>query len=565
MQVASRFRRPLLIALTGALVAAPWLAAPAIAGVAAGPVVGSVQTLDTSQYSPDSVRLGIDATGAATAFWTTSEGDAPLKYAVRPAGGQFGFSRPVRNAGSVGVSDQGAMLAMAEAANGAAFVAWAGENQVRYTTRSTAGELFASAGSAGNLGASVTVRELDVDVSDAGRLAAVWVDRAPDGLQTVRGLVGTIGQPFGAPVTLESAPSDVVLSTTQVEMDQDGRAMAVWDHDNGGSAADQVRMATAPADAGFGAATDYASVPVGPAYPSLAVAPDGTAVVSMAWNPGNASPTVVVGTGSVTGTRNPLQDLSIGVPGPGSHLAAVDDDGVAAVLVGAQPPDWVSGAGLWAFVSDERQDFSGSAGQMLSSHGTSHGPLPYRYELALTAGNGFTATWSGDPQGDDVDAVWSASTTGGVFDTPTQLSSAGTERVRAVRNASGDVVSAWDHEDVATPVQAAPVVRDTVAPNVTTAVVNPNPVRVGRTLKVSFVPEEDVLATVKIQTRGGKTLRTLRSRDLVAAGTSSVTKWNGRTAAGARVQPGHYTCWIEIIDAGGNRGTLTRGFRITSG
>ena len=530
------------------LLAAPF--AGAVPGV--GRVHGDVQTLDRGSDAFHDIRVGIDEAGTATALWTTTGRSASLRYAVRPRGGQFGFARPVTGA-DVQMRD----VATAEASNGASVAAWSGREEVQFATRGSAGQTFTRARSAFELGGAFGVEAMDVAVNEDGRIAIVWLVRNDVSAQSIFSAVGRVGHRLGEPVFLDSAWSDGELAAPQVEMDDTGRVMAVWDRENAGGTPDQVMMATAPPGHTFGGAREYASVPRGPVNPSLAVNATGTAVVSFHRDEDGVGPSVDLGSGDVTGPPRSVQTLPIVQPGTVS-VAALDAEGVAAVLLTGR--DQQAGASLYAFVSDEHQDFTAAAAQRLGTLAVTDGVVQHD-RLALTSGHGFTATWADDPQVGGDDQVWSASTAAATFGAVSRLSTRGGVRaVAAARNNAGELVTGWDIDGPDSFVQASPVTSDESAPVARRTRVGPDAVRAGRTLTSAFTPSEDVLGTIHVL-RKGKSVATLLSRELLTGGVRTAARWRA-SVHGEPAGVGRYLCHIHLVDAGGNQTDVTRKFRV---
>lgn len=538
-----------LLGTTCALLAAASLPAPPAGAAAIDP---PWQSFDAAVTPADDPMVGVDADGTATLVWT--EGGS-LFAATRPAGGHFGFPHQV--AGVTGAD----VLAFAEAPSGAAVVAWTDVDRHRVVaSRRPAG--------AADFGAPVAVSGpgsvpgdyfLDAAVGADGTVALSWRRQVGETTK-VQAAVARDDGGFVVSTLDTSTDTAVVVENPDVGVDGAGRVVTVWDR----TAQQGVDRLYAAIDQGAGFVPQVvAEVAQGPTFPSIAVAGDGGAVVAYQ---DFESARLAVRTGDLaTGDFGPQQGLLGNEQGVVSYETAIDDTGRAAVLASyIDQSDYKVGAS----VSDTGGSFGGLAD--LTSADQVTGPGISEDELAVSAAapGEFAAFWETDGDGSGVaNQAWSATTTGGTFGAPARLSEAGVgvEEVTGTAGPDGAVVAAWTTEraDAETIAQAYPVTADTTAPVLRNVTATPPVVHRGDRWKLSFVPSEEVQATVRIVDARGRAVTTLARNALLADGDTAHFSWSGKVD-GQRVRAGTYRFVVKAVDVGGNPTRVTGRFEVRS-
>ncbi len=125
--------------------------------------------------------VGVDDAGTALAVWPAGAGES-LEYASREPGGELG---PVRTVLGVGRAEE---VLFDQAASGAAVVAWVDsqhDGRVMAAVRPRSGAGFGAAQPVSAPMVRATVSDLDVAISETGRVAAVWVE-SDDGSERLR-------------------------------------------------------------------------------------------------------------------------------------------------------------------------------------------------------------------------------------------------------------------------------------------------------------------------------------------------------------------------------------------
>jgi hypothetical protein len=282
--------------LTTALVLAAVAAAPLVRLPAASAAPGWRSSADLAGRSVDYVTdpdVAVSADGHAVAVWVFApEGTSGVVMMSRRApGGTFG--PPVAVSGNQGLADRDARLPQVGIADdGSALLAWIYANgtndQVRYRSVTPGGAL-------GPVRDATPVEQgydawaLDLAVNGAGRIAMTWAtsDRP-------YGATGSIALGVDAADPLV-APGDVIYQPG-VGIDAAGDAVFVWERDvQGGIGHFEVESRAKPVGQPLGQLTvhDGAGADQRAEGPSVAVAPDGRAVVAYGYRPAtNAAPSV---------------------------------------------------------------------------------------------------------------------------------------------------------------------------------------------------------------------------------------------------------------------------------
>lgn len=335
----------------------------------------------------------------------------------------------------------------------------------------------------------------------------------------------------------------------------------MWDSDT--QSLDEIYGAAAPAGGAFGEASVIETLGQGPGNPELDVNASGAAI--LVYGDANEDCTgdcsifrLEARYGSASGTFSPSQNITNTTSGHSftTYDAAIDDEGVAAILFNGGDPD---GFHMFGRVSSAAGSFSGVP-QTIS--GPARG-LDDNIEIAAGGGE-FTAVWisSGDATTEDV--LLRAHTQDGVFQAPHQLSQPSTtdsaDGAHVARNNRGDYIAGWSLFSDDLHALVAPTNADTVNPRVTGVADSPDPLRRGR-LTIRFTPSEDVKATVAIKNARGRTVATVIRGKLIRGDVRTTVRWSGKIG-GRRARPGRYAYTISVVDAAGNRGSARGSFRV---
>lgn len=493
-------------------------------------------------------RVGIDDEGTATAAWTQN-GD--LHWALRPAGGEFGFKTLVPQASSVNYS------ALSVAPNGNAVLAWVEGGDLRAATRTGNSAAFGrpqvlqSASDPGNPGFP------DVAMSSSGRAVVTW-EVSGEGDPGIRAAISNSNGAFSPPTTLMTGSG---VTNPEAGVADGGAALVVWDADT--QSLDQIWGASAPAGGLFGTPAVIETLGQGAGDPKLDVNAGGAAI--LVYEDANegcelncAIFRLEARYGSVSGTFAAPQNISNTTSGhsPSTHDAAIDDSGVAAVLFTGTDP---SGHHVFGKVSDAAGAFSGSP-QVVSGPARS---LDENIDLAAGGGE-FTGVWMNAGGATAEDTVFRAHTQAGTFQTPHQLSQPSTtdsaDRAFVARSNSGDYIATWLLFTDSLHAWATPTNEDNIKPTLRGVSDSPDPLRSG-SLKIQFVPSEYVKATVTIQNPAGKKVATVVKGKLVRGDVRTTVKWNGKVG-GRPAKDGKYSYTISVVDAAGNKGSKRGSFTV---
>ena len=496
-----------------------------------------------SQVGSNLPWVGIDdEEGTATAAWTER---GQLYWALRPAGGEFGFKTLVPDASSVNDS------AMAVANNGNAVLAWTEGGDLRAATRTGNSAAFGrpqvlhSASDPGN------ASFLDVAMSNSGRAVVAWAVTG-QAEPAIRAAISNSTGTFAPTQTLMTGSG---VTHPEAGAAADGAALVVWDADT--QSLDEIWGASAPAAGPFGTPTVIETLGQGAGNPELDVNADGAAIV--VYGDANEDCTgdcsifrLEARYGSVSGTFSAPQNITDITSGHGfnNYDTAIDDSGEAAVLFTGSNP----GADFHVF--GRVSDATGTFGAIQTISGPGRG-LDRNIKLAAGGGE-FTGVWlNADSQTRDF--VLRSHTVDGVFQAPHQLSQVSTtadaDRPQVARSNTGNYVASWLVFTDDLHAWATPTAEDNIRPNLTGVSDSPDPLRRG-SLTIRFVPSEPVKATVTIKNSGGKTVATVVRNKLVLGDVLTSVKWSGKIG-GRDAKPGRYSYTIAVVDTAGNRGSKT--------
>ena len=404
-------------------------------GALAVPSWATHEPVQTLPGQADEVYVGLADDGTATAVW---DDVGAVKAATRGPDGFFGVPQTLE-------SSLAGDIAFDESSNGNAVVAWSGgmpDGRLMVATRIGSGAFGTPQVLVGPSGNAVT--QVDVAVSDAGRATVVWQE-APEGADpAVRAALSNASGLFAAPTTVHQGLN---LQGPKVDMDDLGNALLVWES----SALEVIQLATAPAGGPYGSASNLKTLEQGPGAPDVAVNTTGAAVV--AWKNATTpypqcdtvrdctpAPVLEAAYGNVSGSfgvtqaiTDPTQPTSLG-----DHEVAIDDSGRAAILFTATLSN---SSGVFGAVTDAFGAFSSGAITIspFAASGVDN------FEIA-DGGDAFTAVWANDHDQDGVGETWQATSSGGSFGAPHQVSPAtvsGTSRAHGARNGIGQTIAGW--------------------------------------------------------------------------------------------------------------------------
>ena len=400
-----------------------------------------VQTLPVSGGASE-VYVGLADDGVATAVW---DDNGAVKAATRPSDDFFGAPQTLAPAYA---SD----IRFDEAPNGNAVVAYIGlmsEGELIVHHRSGSDGSFGPAQVLVTDGAGSIVG-FDVAASNSGNAVVVWQDTTDPLNPSIMAAISDAAGTFGAADTVHQAPN---LQNPKVDMDAEGSALAVWDFTSA-QAANEIQMASAPPGGPFGSVATLHQLVQGAGNPEVAVNSSGAAVV--VWEdftePAQCPPRqtcsrdiLEISYGTVNGTFAGAQMITNPTTptATGDQEVAIDDSGKAAVLFSALINNT---SALYASISDAAGNFTAGYVTVSPFNAVESSLVARNFEIAAGAGE-FTAFWGNDHDQDGTtDEAWQATTSGGSFGAPHQISPDDDDSVDYVhgdRNASGETVAAW--------------------------------------------------------------------------------------------------------------------------
>ncbi|WP_196809225.1 PKD domain-containing protein [Conexibacter woesei] len=244
---------------------------------AGGPETTTVVGSDTTRAGDPQVALS--DTGAIAVAWVGADNDE-AHVAVRPAGSST-FRAPVDISSTTyqdGMNDTGNVRIGIDDA-GEVAVAWKTGTSSPWTMH------WGLIGTSGTLGTTGTVTAgwslaFSVSMNGAGDAVVGWSEVATDPAQSaLRASVRPAGGVFGTPADVHDGVPDFEPSTA---IDAAGDVAVAYTGSAGNHG--EIRVATMPAGGAFGTPVAVSAPGDDTAYPSVAMAGDGTAVVS--WSPG---------------------------------------------------------------------------------------------------------------------------------------------------------------------------------------------------------------------------------------------------------------------------------------
>lgn len=295
-------------------------------------------------------QVVIDDEGNATAVWQRHNGSFPVvQAATRPAGGPWGSSVDLPAPG-----DGAGVPQIALAGDGTVTVVWRRATgptpTVQAVTRSAGGAWQAPI-DLSDPGQPGTTPQ--IDVNDDGDAIAVWEREAGSEYvtQAARRPAGGTWQP---PVDLSSASVDITVP--QVALDDDGDATAVWQQSDGSGQV--IQAATRPAAGSWHAPVDV-SAPGQSSFPQIARDPQGNATA--VWYRSDNGPVDFVQSAVLDAAGPALDGLSVPSTGTTGETLAFS----------VSPFDrWsVLGATTWTF-GDGTSSIAASATHAYANPGT---------------------------------------------------------------------------------------------------------------------------------------------------------------------------------------------------
>lgn len=320
-----------------------------IAQVATKPTFGeawsSPEDLSAPGQNATVPQIAIDSSGDAVAVWLRSNGANPIvQTASRPAGGSWSAPENLSTAGQEATVPQVAMDGA-----GDAVVVWVrsnGSNKiVQAASRGAGGGVWSAPVDLSEVGQDAGNPQVAID--PAGDAVAVW--ERSNGANTI---IQAARRPSGGSWTVATDLSEPGLSATatQVAIDPEGEAVAVWNRVSGANTI--IQSSSAPAGGSWSPALDISEAAPSTGAARVAMDADGEAVA--VWRRSNGANTVIQGAGRPPGgswsTPVTLSELGQNSNQP---RVAVDPDGdafVAWTRAGALPAQVASRAagGSWS-------------------------------------------------------------------------------------------------------------------------------------------------------------------------------------------------------------------------
>ena len=319
-------------------------------------------------------RVAVDAGGNAIAVWSSGSGEtARIRYALRPAGGDFGGAKALTDA--TGSFHSFPHIAMAP--DGRAVVTFfrlvGGEDDAAYAVREPGGDFGAAKSFAGDPGTTVN-QAPDIHLDASGGGIANWASLA--GGVFIR--YATI-----APGAAEFGPTETIeKGIAKLDMAPSGAAAMIW---NVSGSAFDMRYAFRPAGGAFGPPQTLPE-PEGPLGPQVAVAPDGSAVA--AWTSLVAPNSYVHwATAPPGGPFGPAMPLAPGLEGTLNDLE-VSDQGTNLLL-------WASFEEAKGELHAALRGPGGAFGDSAPLAGPPQGAALYGASTAFDASGDAAAVWAG--------------------------------------------------------------------------------------------------------------------------------------------------------------------------
>jgi hypothetical protein len=330
----------------------------------------------------------IDDAGNAIAVWARAPGDFFVRYAARPAGGEFGAVGAVAN-------ESGRSPQVAVDGSGNATVIWARDelaqpDAIRVATRSPGGSFSIPSTISAELDALFANPQLVVN--GAGAAVAAWVRDDASGDQRVEVALRAPGGSFAPPV--EVSPDGVDSGLPRIGIDYQGNVLVAWRN----LGTDTVQLASGTLGGGLGPTTTIS----GPGAGALDLAMNADGRAAVVWTEGLAGPSrvwaIVKAPGGPFGPAAPVSASGPEALGP---LVSIDAEGnaVAAWRSRATPGDFATERTTIAGYDAVAPRFtgldipaSGEAGAALGFAATAFdvwGPVSIGWELGDgTAANG---------------------------------------------------------------------------------------------------------------------------------------------------------------------------------
>lgn len=216
-------------------------------------------------------QVAVDGAGNAIAAWISGSGEtARVRYAFRPAGGDFGGAKVVSDAGGGFHSFPSLDMVPSGRAVVTFFRLSGGLNRASYAVRAPGGDFGETTDFAGDTGTTVNqAPEVSLDASGGG--VANWARFTPEGVLIHYATIAPNSPEFDAPETIEKGFGKLAIAPS-------GAAVMIW---NLSGSADDLRYSFRPPGGKFGPPATLVE-PDSPLGPQVAIAADGSVVAAWA-------------------------------------------------------------------------------------------------------------------------------------------------------------------------------------------------------------------------------------------------------------------------------------------
>ena len=543
------------LALTGGTLL-PVLAAGSAAAAPVAPWAATATPVTDGNASVVDVVTASD--GSAVAVWNQfGSGDGRQLYAaVRPAAGDT-WNTPTLLATT---PTEAGSVKLHASADGTVTALWvefpdetapgSGELDIRLVSSVLAADHSGWSAPAELVGTDAAWTDGGIDLAEgpAGTLTAVWSTKATSASKTevhaaARGTDGT----WSAPVQLSAATAEGADSAyaPSVAVTPDGTAVVVYKQTAGESASVRT-VSRAPGATGWttptAATESYQSI----SNPEVAAADDGTVTLAYQGTDTSESATLLTATRSAAGAWSVPRSVPSAGGGSETPEPLIAPDGDITLV-------WVDYTTSFGTRTTTREADTGtwSAVRTLST-----AYVPEQYDATVTADGTVHALWTQESGEGTKRVLMESVRTDGTWTTATQLPGSTDAFVRGKVSvgADGIATAVWSNTAAGSTkdrLYSSRTAWPTLA--VTTSTVPATAALKGTTTSSSaWAPAWQLSRptssfTVTVTDRAGKTVRTLTG---TAAGLKAAVSWNGRTTSGSYASNGPLTWTLSATQAG---------------